>query len=665
MMEEERRRRAAAWVCPKCGTENHGEFCSVCRARRRTEPACRASGAKSKRRKKRSRSNIIPVLAAVLVVLVLFLGWALTHRGDPPKEEPIETTAAATQATEKTPPTVAATYAAETTEPTVTETTSAATETPTEASTEAPTEVPTTEPTEAYVPAAIPPESEQYSSADYLKVKPGDNLFAIMPSYFEFCSGAGGWSTRLNLYEDGSFDGYFSDWDMGVIGEGYIKRGTCRMCTFSGEFSTPRKVTDYIYSVSAKRLNYPKDVDTEWIEDGARYIQATPYGLDKTSEYYIYLPGCPSSVFTEDQLTYISYNTIVGRYDQIRQGNFAIYAQDGSSWLGFWGRKGDNVFSHDYEYQHGAFKSELQPDSYVTDGGGLIFMTENGDRKIILGFDWTKESQRTFVAEDKNGTGEYDVNLYVKKDLQSVVVDVKSRQGTSLKAWGGTEDGQLTAVYSIITYNHASEETESVRLDKSQVKVGGYVRFGSFEQDNDPGDGKEPIEWRVLTLDKSGKKALLVSRYALAARYYHSGSAYPTWANSNIRGWLNFNFWWDAFTEQEQSLIVRTKLSNPAYEGIEGGPDTWDRVFLLSRGEAATYFTGSDDRLVKPTLYALAMGAGTADENGCCWWWLRTPGAYSYDAGTVYAIGGIDHTGANVKNATIAVRPAIWVELSE
>ena len=110
---------------------------------------------------------------------------------------------------------------------------------------------------------------------------------------------------------------------------------------------------------------------------------------------------------------------------------------------------------------------------------------------------------------------------------------------------------------------------------------------------------------------------------------------------------------------------MRTKLSNPSYEGIEGGPDTWDRVFLLSRGEAATYFSGSADRLVKPTLYALAMGAGTADENGCCWWWLRTPGAHSYDAGTVYAIGGIDHTGANVKNATIAVRPAIWVELSD
>ena len=148
------------------------------------------------------------------------------------------------------------------------------------------------------------------------------------------------------------------------------------------------------------------------------------------------------------------------------------------------------------------------------------------------------------------------------------------------------------------------------------------------------------------------------------ARRYHNGDAYPTWANSNIRGWLNGQFLWNAFTEKEQSSIARSKLSNPAYEGIDGGMDTLDRVFLISREEAANYFTGSADRLVEPTEYARAMGAGVADENGCCWWWLRTPGTYMYDAGLVYAVGGIDHTGGNVKNSTIAVRPALWVKLS-
>lgn len=634
---------SAVWVCPRCGKRNDNERCAGCGTRRKTEHAQNTSGLYGTQ--KYTGRKPVPFLVARLALLLLLLGWMLLQlKHNLPEENSLDTVTTAPTTMQAT------TISAETTVPVET----TVTQVPVETAAPETTAVPTEEP---YAPATIPPESELYSSADYLKVKPGENLFAIMPSHFEFSSGAGGWSTQLNLYEDGSFDGCFSDWNMGELTEDYLK-GTCRTCTFSGVFSTPRRVTDYVYAVSVQRLNYPRDIGTEWIEDGTRYIQATPYGLDKTSEYYIYLPGCPYSVFKDGQFSYIGY------YDQIPQGRFAIYAQDGSSWLGFWGHKGDSVFSNDYSYQYGVFKSELRPDSH--DGSSLAFMTEDRE-KNLLDFDWTKDSQRTFVAEDKNGTGEYDINLYIKKDLQSVVVDVKSRQGTSLKAWGGTEDGQLTAVYSVITYNYDSEETgetESIHLDKSKVNVGSYVRFGRYEQDNDPGNGKEPIEWRVLTLNKSGKKALLVSRHALAVRYYHNRSAYPTWANSNIRGWLNFNFWWDAFTDQEQSLIARTKLSNPAYEGTEGGPDIWDRVFLLSRGEAATYFSGSADRLVKPTLYALAMGAGTADENGC-WWWLRTLGAYSYDAGTVYAIGGIDHTGANVKNATIAVRPAIGVELSD
>lgn len=594
--------------------------------------------------RKNSMKSLVLFLAVILAVSLLLMGWMLLQlKHNLPEEYSLDTVTTAP------PTTQATTVSAETTVPVET----TVTQVPVETAAPEATAVPTEEP---YAPATIPPESELYTSADYLKVKPGENLFAIMPHQFSFSSGAGGWATSLNLYEDGSFDGYFSDWNMGELGLDY-PNGTCRLCAFSGEFSTPKKITDYVYAISIKRLNYPRDVGAEWIEDGARFIQETPYGLDSTSEYYIYLPGAPCSVFKDGQFVYI------GRFDSIPQGRFAIYAQDGSSWLGFWGSNGKSVFSSDYRYQHGAFQSTLHPKSY-DDKGKITFQAEDDKARMRLSFDWANESQRTFVAEDENGSGEYDVNLYFKKDLQSVVIDVQSRHGVSLKNWGGTEDGHLTAEYSAVTYN-PSAETDGFQLKKEEVKAGEYVCFGKFEQDNDPDNGEKPIEWRVLTLNKSGKKALLLSRYALTARPYHNADAYPTWANSNVRGWLNGWFFLNAFTEKEQAAIVRTKLSSPSYEGTTGGPDTWDRVFLLSRGEAATYFTGSPDRLAEPTEYARANGAATADENGRCWWWLRTPGAYSYDAGTVYAIGSIDHTGANVKNATIAVRPTIWVELSE
>ena len=67
-------------------------------------------------------------------------------------------------------------------------------------------------PTEATLPQlVIPPESELFCRSDYLQVKDGVNLFSILPKNFEYSSGAGGWLTHLNIYEDGSFDGYSRD----------------------------------------------------------------------------------------------------------------------------------------------------------------------------------------------------------------------------------------------------------------------------------------------------------------------------------------------------------------------------------------------------------------------------------------------------------------------
>lgn len=599
------------------------------------------SGARVKRnRQRRILAVLLPLSCLACCIIVILLCFSKSESAEEVVKMAAEATVRVVENTQPQINTVPTSEAIDAVEPSSTDSAGSSERTPEQLS--------------------IPPESELFGSADYLRVKPGDNLFAVLPSQFTFSSGAGGWRTRLNIYEDGSFDGDFRDWDMGELDEDYLG-GTCYLCDFSGVFSSPQKVSDYVYAVSVQRLNYPRNTGVEWIEDGVRYIQSEPYGLDESGEYYIYLPGCPYSVFTEEQRYYISQ-----RHENIPQGRFGIYARDGSSRLGFWGTNGNCIFSNTYAYYYGALKSELQPDSYVGKSR-LVFWPEDGAATCILNFDWTEDSQRTFVAEDEKGTGEYDVNLYVTKDMQSVFVSIQSRQGASLETWGGTPDGQLTAIYSRKEDDFdldVQEETECFRMDKSEAYVGAYVRMGSFEQDNNTENGKEPIEWQVLALDQSGQKALLLSRYALTARCYHNGDIYPTWADSDIREWLNGKFLRGAFTEYEQAVILRTDLSTPAYEGIEGGSDTKDRVFLLSRTEAAAYFPRSVDRLVEATEYARANGVGIADENGCCWWWLRTPGTFPYDAGLVYAAGDIDRTGGNIQNASIAVRPALWVELS-
>lgn len=69
---------------------------------------------------------------------------------------------------------------------------------------------------------------------------------------------------------------------------------------------------------------------------------------------------------------------------------------------------------------------------------------------------------------------------------------------------------------------------------------GDIVIFGSYEQDNSPANGNEPIEW--LILDIQDGNALLVSRYVLDCQLYHTSLEDITWERSTLRTWLNGEF---------------------------------------------------------------------------------------------------------------------------
>ena len=71
------------------------------------------------------------------------------------------------------------------------------------------------------------------------------------------------------------------------------------------------------------------------------------------------------------------------------------------------------------------------------------------------------------------------------------------------------------------------EQTTTPKPDPGEPKqssfcnVGDYVTFGSYEQDNNTGNGQEPIEWLVLDYDAANNRALLLSRYGLDALPYN------------------------------------------------------------------------------------------------------------------------------------------------
>ena len=152
---------------------------------------------------------------------------------------------------------------------------------------------------------------------------------------------------------------------------------------------------------------------------------------------------------------------------------------------------------------------------------------------------------------------------------------------------------QQTAATATATAQTAAAETAQAQAKAQNpyvdVQVGDIIEFGSYEQDNNPSNGPEPIEWQVL--DVTGGDLLLMSVYGLDTKPYNDSYRWVTWKESTIRQWLNGEFFRTAFTREEQVLIKKEPLTtadNPAY-GTSGGGVAKDKVFLLSLEEAGAY----------------------------------------------------------------------------
>ena len=197
----------------------------------------------------------------------------------------------------------------------------------------------------------------------------------------------------------------------------------------------------------------------------------------------------------------------------------------------------------------------------------------------------------------------------------------------------------------------------------SEIQIGDYVNFGSYEQDG-RANGKEPIEW--LVLDVQDGNAFLLSRYGLSYRGYQDNYRKMTWETSIMRSWLNSDFYEESFSEGEQEYIIDSLVSadkNPDYD-TDPGIDTLDKVFLLSVPEVLKYLPIQEERICDATVCASEEGAG-ARRTG---WWLRTPGRSQVTASTVNSDGTVNTTGtvnSTSKNTfNKLIRPAIRVSLS-
>ena len=218
------------------------------------------------------------------------------------------------------------------------------------------------------------------------------------------------------------------------------------------------------------------------------------------------------------------------------------------------------------------------------------------------------------------------------------------------------------------------EEQEQEKQDPPEFKTGDKVIYGRYEQDNDSGNGAEPIEWTVL--DQENGKLLMISDHSLDCKKYDDGEG-NTWDKCSLRSWLNKEFYETAFSEVEKKSILTSEVTadvNPNYDpaaGIDFGSDTQDKVFLLSGKEAETYFKSDEERICKPTDYARfvfdrdAEGDDRHDPGSPeCWWLRSTSDSYGGCATIVNWEGGMcyDAKAGGAKWVLNGVRPVMWVK---
>ena len=250
-----------------------------------------------------------------------------------------------------------------------------------------------------------------------------------------------------------------------------------------------------------------------------------------------------------------------------------------------------------------------------------------------------------------------------------------------------------TKVVGMFTYYKGSDDEWYAKSSENSQKYNCKYSDGTIVGQGGTGEKYfkvEPINWRVLTDNYSGKKLLLAESILVNKRFDDKSNNYE---DSEIRSWLNGYFLNTAFSDGEQSDISIIRIDNSS---LSTNPDedatlwengenqyacdnTEDKIFLLSVQEVTTASYGFDtdpyackgdgihegsSRIRITTDFAKASGAWQSTETGYGgWWWLRSP-YYNEDnyVRHVYIDGVAAREGSAVYTEEGGVVPALCLE---
>ena len=217
-----------------------------------------------------------------------------------------------------------------------------------------------------------------------------------------------------------------------------------------------------------------------------------------------------------------------------------------------------------------------------------------------------------------------------------------------------------------VIHNTDSSQTDNTSQQMQPSIPDGNILFGRYEQDNNMDNGPEPIEWIILTIDNENNRALLTSRFVLSNKPFNDTTIASScvWSHCSIYSWLNNDFFYEAFTEEEQSKIKDTVIT-------EWEDTSVNKVFLLSLAEAMSFLSKGELKAT-PTEYARIASYKYdlyTNKFNKCSWWLRhgstkeVDKSYAEDYKMVINPDG-EQINAPRVNEHEGIRPAIWVDLS-
>lgn len=237
------------------------------------------------------------------------------------------------------------------------------------------------------------------------------------------------------------------------------------------------------------------------------------------------------------------------------------------------------------------------------------------------------------IRED--GTGDYYA-MYAGEQMSGVPVTFEFEKerftdGKSLTREYRMEDDRFWfendgGIY-VVFGKTTQDEIDRILAGKAgsvplaEARVGDLVCLGIYEQ-NPAKEGMEPIFWRVI--DEKDGQLFLLSEKLLDSFAYNTNPEEKnlgavTWENSSLRKFLNNDFLDACFTEDEVALIQTTHLKNESYndylaevwnfdqapysemavQNHADGPETDDKVFLLSLGDVLQYL-GEEEEETDP-----------------------------------------------------------------